>query len=147
MVTGTHGTSTSDERAAGRGPDEHTSIGTLISQLSEQASRLVHAEINLAKAEMAARAQQSGIGIGMFAGAAFVGFFAFATLVATAILGLANAVPAWLAALIVTLVLLAVTATLALLGRNQLQSGSSKPERTIENVKSDVEAVKEGLHG
>lgn len=146
MVTDTQRSSAGDERTTGRGP-EQTSIGQLVSQLTEQVKKLVMAEIELAKAEATARAQQAGVGIGLFAAAAFVGFFAVATLIATAILGLANAVPAWLAALIVTLVLLALTVALALVGRNQLQSGSSKPERTIENVKSDVAAVKEGLNG
>lgn len=135
MVTGTHGPSTND----------HQSIGELIGRLSEQGARLVHAEIELAKAEMAARAQAAGVGAGMFAGAALFGFFAFATLIATAIMGLANAVAPWLAGLIVSLVLLALTATLALVGRNRLKAGASMPDRTVANVKKDVDAVKEGL--
>lgn len=145
MVSGTHGSSGDGPRStaeAGGRP----SIGQLVSQLAEQVARLVRAEIDLAKAEMAARAQQAGIGIGLFLGAAFLGFFAFATLVTTAILGLANAVPAWLAALIVSVVLLALTATLAILGRNQLKAGTSMPAAAVENVKSDVEAVKKGVH-
>jgi hypothetical protein len=135
MVTGTHGPTAND----------HQSIGELIGRLSEQGARLVHAEIELAKAEMAARAQAAGIGIGLFAGAAMFGFFAFATLIATAIMGLANAVAPWLAGLIVSIVLLILTATLALVGRNRLQAGTTKPDRTVENVKKDVDAVKEGL--
>ncbi|HEX7806989.1 MAG TPA: phage holin family protein [Cellulomonas sp.] len=135
MVTGTHGPSTND----------HQSIGELIGRLSEQGARLVHAEIELAKAEMAARAQAAGVGAGLFAGAALFGFFAFATLIATAIMGLANAVAPWLAGLIVSLVLLALTAALALIGRNRLKAGASMPDRTVANVKKDVDAVKEGL--
>ncbi|CAN5145186.1 hypothetical protein BH11ACT1_BH11ACT1_17570 [soil metagenome] len=135
MVTGTHGPSTND----------HQSIGELIGRLSEQGARLVHAEIELAKAEMAARAQAAGVGAGLFAGAALFGFFAFATLIATAIMGLANAVAPWLAGLIVSLVLLALTAALALVGRNRLKAGASLPDRTVANVKKDVDAVKEGL--
>jgi Putative Actinobacterial Holin-X, holin superfamily III len=135
MVTGTHGPTAND----------HRSIGELIGRLSEQGARLVHAEIELAKAEMAARAKAAGIGAGLFAGAALFGFFAFATLIATAIMGLANAVAPWLAGLIVSLVLLILTATLALVGRNRLQAGTSKPDRTVANVKKDVDAVKEGL--
>ena len=135
MVTGTHGPSAND----------HQSIGELIGRLSEQGARLVHAEIELAKAEVAARAQAAGIGAGLFAGAALFGFFAVATLIATAIMGLANAVAPWIAGLIVSLVLLALTAALALVGRNKLKTGSTKPNRTVANVKKDVDAVKEGL--
>ena len=135
MVTGTHGPSTND----------HQSIGELLGRLSEQGARLVHAEIELAKAEVAARAQAAGIGAGLFAGAALFGFFAVATLIATAIMGLANAVAPWLAGLIVSLVLLALTAALALVGRYKLKAGATKPNRTVANVKKDVDAVKEGL--
>lgn len=126
--------------------DERRSIGRLVSQLSEQGARLVRAEIDLAKAELAASAKKAGIGIGLLVGAGFFGFFAFATLVATAVLGLANAVDAWLAALIVAVVLLVITGVLALLGKNQLQAGSPPVESTKENLKLDVGAVKGGLH-
>lgn len=122
-------------------------MGELFSRLSEQSSRLVHAEIELAKAELAQKAKASAIGIGLFAGAGLFAFFAFAVLVTTAILGLANAVPAWLAALIIAVLLLALTAVLALLGKRSLDSGMPRtPERARENVKQDVQAIKKGLH-
>ncbi|MFI2754149.1 phage holin family protein [Cellulomonas sp. P22] len=126
--------------------DERRSIGKLVGQLSEQGARLVRAEIDLAKAEMAATAKKAGVGIGLLVGAGFFGFFAFATLVATAVLGLANAVDAWLAALIIAVVLLVITAILALLGKNKLQSGTPPVESTKENLKLDVDAVKGGMH-
>jgi len=121
-------------------------VGELFSRLSEQSSRLVHAEIELAKAEVAQKLKASAIGIGLFAGAGLLGFFAFAVLITTAILGLAHAVPAWLAALIIAVVLLIITAVLALLGKRSLDRGMPpKPERATENVKQDVHAIKEGL--
>ncbi len=84
------------------------SIGELVSLLSEKTSQLVKDEIRLAKAEMADKAKHAGAGIGMFVGAGLFAFFALATLIACAVLGLANAVPAWLAALIVAVVLLLI---------------------------------------
>ncbi|WP_250443757.1 phage holin family protein [Actinotalea sp. C106] len=126
--------------------DARPSIGELVQNLTEKLSQLIRDEIALAKAEMTAKAKHAGIGAGLLAGAALLGFFALATLIATAILGLANAVPAWLAALIVALVLLAITATLALIGIKTLKKGVPPvPERAQESVKLDVEAVKEGL--
>lgn len=131
-------------------PDAHEdprSLGRLVSDLSEQTTRLVRAEIGLAKAEMTAKAKQLGLGAGLLVGAAVLGLYTFSTLIATAIIGLSNAVPAWLAALIVSLVLLAVTAVLALLGVRHVRKGTPPvPERAIENVKQDVDAVKKGLH-
>ncbi len=127
-------------------PPAQQSIGQLIGNLSEQAARLVRAEIDLAKAEIAAKAKQAGIGAGMLAGAAFLGFFAFAGVITTAILGLAEALPAWLAALIVTVLLLVGTALLAVFGGKRLQAGvPPTPDAAIESTKKDVEAVKGGL--
>lgn len=128
-------------------PSDQQSIGQLIGRLSEQSSRLVRAEIELAKAEITSRAQKAGIGIGLLAGAAFFGFFAFAVLIATAIIALNGQMALWLAALLVAVVLLLVTAVLAWLGIKRLQAGAPPtPERAVENVKLDVDAVKEGLH-
>lgn len=122
------------------------SLGELVSRLSVQTVRLVRAEIDLAKAELAQKATASAIGIGLFVAAAAVGFFAVAVLIATAILGLANVWPAWAAALFVAGVLLFVTAALALIGRRSLAGGKSPtPARTPENIKQDVHAIKEGL--
>ncbi|MDM8084456.1 phage holin family protein [Cellulomonas cellasea] len=129
-----------------RETEDRHSIGRLVSQLSEQGARLVRAEIDLAKAEMAARAKQAGIGIGLLVGAGLFGFFAFATLIATAVLGLATALDAWLAALIVGVALLLITAILGLLGKNRLQAGMPPtPDSAKENLKLDVEAVKGGI--
>ncbi|GGC03806.1 phage holin family protein [Cellulomonas carbonis] len=135
---------TSTRRTFGR--EERPSIGELVSQLSEKTSRLVRDEIQLAKSELATKAKHAGVGIGLFAGAAFLGFFGFAALITTAILGLSNAVSPWLAALIVAVVLLVVAAVLGLLGKKALDRGvPPTPDRAQENVKLDVQAVKEGL--
>lgn len=128
-------------------PTDQQSIGQLVGRLSEQGARLVRAEIDLAKAEIASRAQQAGIGVGLLAGAAFFGFFAVATLIATLIIALSGQMALWLAALLVSVLLLVITGALAFVGKNQLQAGvPPTPEHAVANVKRDVEAVKEGLH-
>lgn len=130
----------------GRSGDARPTIGELVSTLSEKLSQLVRDEIRLAKAELAEKAKHAAIGAGLLAGAAFLGFFGFAVLIATAVLGLANAVDAWLAALIVAVVLLALTAVLALLGKRALSQGVPPvPELAQASIKADVAAVKEGL--
>ena len=122
------------------------SIGELVSSLSEKLSQLIRDEIRLAKAELAEKAKHAAIGAGLMAGAALLGFFALAVLITTAILGLAEAVDAWLAALIVGVVLLIITAVLALLGKKALEQGVPPvPELAQASIKADVAAVKEGL--
>ena len=123
------------------------SIGALVSSLSEHLSQLVRDEIRLAKAEMADKAKHAAVGLGLFVVAAGLAFFAVATLVATAVLGLANAVPAWLAALIIAVLLLVIAGILGVVGKNALAKGSPPvPERAQASIKADIAAVKEGLN-
>ncbi|HMO11914.1 MAG TPA: phage holin family protein [Actinotalea sp.] len=122
------------------------SIGDLVSQLSEKTSQLVRDEIRLAKAEMAYKAKHAGAGIGLFVGAGVLAFFATGVLIAAAVLGLANAVPAWLAALIVALALLLIAGALGFAGKKLLDKGTPPtPVLATESVKADVAALKEGL--
>ncbi len=126
--------------------DGKQSIGELVSSLSEKFSSLIRDEIRLAKAEMAEKAKNAGIGIGMFVGAAVLAFWATGVLIATVILGIAEALPAWLASLIVFVLLIALAAVLALLGKKSLEKGTPPvPERAQANIKLDVEALRQGI--
>lgn len=122
---------------------QQPSAGELVQQLSEQTSRLARQEVELAKAELALKAKRAGLGAGLFGGAGMFGFYAVGALVATAILGLATAVAAWLAALIVTVVLAALAGALALQGRTKVsQATPPVPEEATESVKEDVQWAK-----
>jgi hypothetical protein len=125
--------------------EDRPSIGELVSTLSEKLAALVRSEVALAKAEMVEKAKSVGIGLGLFAGAAVFAFFGTGVLVATMVLGLAEALPAWLAALIVALVLFGITALLGFLGKRSLdKSNPPVPERAQASIKADVEALKQG---
>lgn len=126
--------------------DSRPSIGDLVSAMSDQLSRLVRSEIQLAKSELSDKAKHAGVGAGLLGAAGLMGFFAFALLLTTAVLALANVVPAWLAALIVAVVLLVIAGVLALVGKKALDRGTPPaPVRAQHSVKADVAAVKEGL--
>ena len=119
------------------------SLAELVQKLSEQTSRLAHQEVELAKAELAAKGKRAGIGAGMFGGAGVFGFYGFGALVATAILALATAVTAWLAALIVAAVLGAIAGVLAMKGRERVKEATPPvPEQATESVKEDVRVAK-----
>ena len=120
-------------------------IGALVHRLTEQIPELVRSEMRLAQAELTQKGKKAGLGIGMFSAAGLLAFFGLATLITTAILALALAVPAWAAALIVAAILLAIAAVAAVLGKKEVEQAiPPQPERTIENVKEDVAAVKGG---
>jgi uncharacterized membrane protein YqjE len=117
--------------------------GELLRELSDHTTTLVRQEIELAKAELSEKGKTAGIGAGMFGGAGLFGIFAFAALTTCIIAALTEALPLWLAALIVTVVYGAVSAVLALRGRNKVQEATPiAPEQTTESVKEDVQWAK-----
>jgi Putative Actinobacterial Holin-X, holin superfamily III len=118
-------------------------IGELLKQLSEETTRLVHQELELAKAELTQKGKQAGIGAGLFGAAGAVGLLAAAALTTCFILLLDLATPAWLAALVVAVVYAGVAAVLALRGRDRVkQAVPPVPEQTIDTVKEDVQWAK-----
>jgi hypothetical protein len=129
---------TRDPAAVHNGGDER-SMAELLKALSDQTTSLVRQEVELAKAEMAAKGRQFGIGAGAFGAAGVIGLFALGALTAAAVLALDLAVAAWLAALIVAVVYALAAGVLALIGRKRTQAGAPPvPERAIESTKEDV---------
>ncbi|MFG1943137.1 phage holin family protein [Nonomuraea sp. NPDC048826] len=119
----------------------------LVSDLSEQVSRLVRDELRLAKLELTRKGKRAGLGAGVVGAAGIVGLFGGAVLVTAIVLLLALVMPAWLAAAIVAVVLLAAAAVLGMAGKKQVQKATPPvPEETIASVKADIDAVKEGAH-
>jgi uncharacterized membrane protein YqjE len=119
------------------------SLGELLRQLSEQTTRLVHQELELAKAELTQKGKQAGQGAGMFGGAGALGLAALGALTACFILALDLIMPAWLAALIVAVVYGIVAFVLVKQGQAKMrQAAPPVPEQTIETVKEDVEWAK-----
>jgi uncharacterized membrane protein YqjE len=118
-------------------------LGELLRQLSQETTRLVHQEVELAKAELTQKGKQAGAGAGMFGGAGVIGFLALAALTTAVILALDAVMPAWLAALLVAVVYGALAALLALQGRNKVRQATPPvPTQTIETVREDVEWAK-----
>lgn len=119
------------------------STGELLKRFSEDATTLIRKEVELAKAELAEKGRQAGKGAAMLGGAGLFGVTAFGALTAFLILVLAEAMDAWLAALIVAAVYGAITAVLALQGKQKMEEAAPpQPEQTVETLKEDVEWAK-----
>jgi uncharacterized membrane protein YqjE len=119
------------------------STGELLKQLSNETTTLVRQEIELMKAELAAKAKPAGIGAGMFGGAGLFGLGAFLTLTAFFVVLLDGAMAIWLAALIVAVVYGAIAGVLALQGKQKVKEATPvAPEQTMESVKEDVQWAK-----
>ncbi len=123
-------------------PDD--SIAALISQVTEESSRLVRTELKLAQVEMTAKAKTAGVGIGAFGVAGVLALFGIGCLIVTAIFALALVLPTWAAALIVGVLVLAVAGVAALIGKKKVgEATPPMPTSAVENVKADVAEIKE----
>lgn len=120
-----------------------TSTGHLVSQLSQEVSQLVRDELRLAQVEVSGKAKQAGIGVGMFGVAGLLALYGVGVLIATAVLALALALDAWLAALIVGVVVLAAAGVAAVLGKKRVaEAAPPVPTRAMESVKEDVDTLR-----
>ena len=125
--------------------NDDPTLGALVHQLTQQVPDLIRSEMRLAQAEVAEKGKRAGVGIGMFSVAGLLAFFAIGTLITTAVLALALVVDAWLAALIVALVLLAAAAVAGLVGKNKVAAAAPpKPEMAMDGLKQDIATVKGG---
>ncbi len=118
-------------------------LPVLLRDLVAELRRLIAAEFALFKAEMTAKAKEAGVGVGLLVAALVLLFFAFGTLVTTAVLAFALIVPAWLAALIVAGILLVIAGIAILIGVVSLKKVPPIiPEETVESLREDVQALK-----
>lgn len=128
---------------AGEDPNDR-SVAELLKQLSEQTQTLVRDEIQLALLELKDKGKKAGLGAGLFGASGMIALFGVATLIAALVLALATAVDAWLAALIVAVVLLALAGLLALTGKREIEEAIPPvPQEALASTKDDVEVVKE----
>ena len=119
------------------------STADLIKALSEQTSRLVRQEVELAKTELTIKGKRAGAGAGMFGAAGLLALYAAGALIAAVIAALSLAMNVWLAALIVAVVLGAAAAVVALAGKKKVQEALPPvPEDSVESVKEDVQWTK-----
>lgn len=127
----------------GTGPTERRSLIALLTDVPRLIIELIQAEIAALKAEIASKLKSAGIGAGLLVGAATVAFFAALTFTAAAVLGLAEVLPAWAAALIVGGILIVIAGVLVAMGIAQLKRGlPPTPTETIESINEDVRIVR-----
>jgi hypothetical protein len=115
------------------------SVGDIVGDLSRDMTTLVRQEIDLATSELKSEITKLGKGAGMFGGAGAAGYLAliFLSLALTYLLD--NWMPVELAALIVGLLWLAVTAVLAVRGRQEIQAADPQLPVTQQTLKEDAQ--------
>ena len=127
---------------AHQNPGPQRTIGQLVADAAHDVQGIVRSEIALAKAEMSDGVKVMGRGAGMLAAAGVVALFAVGFLLTTLAWVIAIWLPTWAGFLIVTVVLLVVTAVLAMVGVKALKAAKPKPERAIAEAQQTIAAVK-----
>jgi hypothetical protein len=125
---------------------DERSLGDLFSDLSRETTTLVRQEVQLAKAELTQSATEAARGIGMLVAGGAVAYAGLFFLLLAIVFGLIEAGwDAWLSALVVGLVVVAIGAILVLRARESLKPANLAPRRTIETLKEDQEWAKEQI--
>lgn len=120
-------------------------IGSLVADLSSQASTLVRGELEYAQANLKAKVKNLGVG-GVHLGiAAFIGLYATGMLFVTFALVLAIWLPVWAGFLVVTAALLLFAGVFALLGVKKLKASQAYKVSPGDGFGKDVAAFKNGL--
>lgn len=125
---------------------DERSLGELFGDLARETSVLVRQEVQLAKTEMAQKASAIGKDIGLLTVGGAVAYAGLLALITTAIILLGTVgLPWWLAALIVTIVVLAIGGILVQRGLTALKHESMAPQQTIETLNEDRQWAKEQM--
>ncbi len=128
--------------AVGDDADSDRSLGSLVSSLTSDMSKLMRQELALAKVELREEAKTAGKAAGMLGGAAFAAWMTAIFISVTLMWLLDKWMDLTLAALIVTLLWGIAAAVLGLRGKQQLQTLNPKPEQTIDSLKEDAQWLK-----
>ena len=119
--------------------DDQTTLGELIGDLTQDLSRLMRQELELAKAEIRQEATKAGKAAGMLGAAGFAGYMTAVLLSLALAFGLATFMGLGWATLVVAVLWGIAGFALYSAGRSRLRQVNPKPERTIETLKEDAE--------
>jgi hypothetical protein len=126
------------------------SLVGLFSDLFRETSTLVHEEAQLAKAEISEKVSQLGSGAAEIAAGGAILFAGFIVLLFAAVNALAMFLPpehaAWLAPLIIGLLVMIVGYIALSRGRKHFKAETLKPSRTMESLRKDSEVLRGHLN-
>lgn len=120
-----------------------TSLGDLLTGVSQDISTLFRQEVELAKAELTESAKKAGKGAGMFGGAGLTALFALLFLSIAAWWGLGFVLNNALSAVVIAVIYGVVALILFLRGRKALKEINGVP-KTVDSLKKIPETVKPG---
>jgi hypothetical protein len=125
---------------------DERSLGDLFGDLSRQLSTLVRKEMELARTEVTTRARAATQDAALIGAGGALAYAGVLVLLGAVVLALVDAgLEPWFAALLVSVIAMAIGGALIWRGREGLKTTSLAPERTIETLKEDAEWAKEQI--
>jgi hypothetical protein len=121
---------------------EEKSLGSLFSDLNREIQRLIRDELTLFKSEMSLKIARGAKDVSFLAVGGAVLYAGFLAVVAAAVFLLAHAVPIWISALIVGVIVLGIGYFLVQKGLKDLKQTDFSPRETISTLKGDKEWLK-----
>jgi uncharacterized membrane protein YqjE len=107
--------------------------------------QIIRSEFRLARAELREKANRAAKPATTLAAGAILGFYGLGFLLLAIIYALSIALAMWLAALIVSALLIIISAILVVSGRNKLKQIQPVPEKTVETLKENVQWAKDQM--
>jgi uncharacterized membrane protein YqjE len=123
-------------------PDQDSSVGGLLRQLTREVPSLFTKELALAKAELSESMRVTKAGAASVATGGAVLLAGFIILLMSAVYFLSTLMEPWLAALIVGGVVVVIGLIMVSAGKKKFEASSFKPDRTIHSLHKDKEVVR-----
>ncbi len=128
---------------------EDRSLGELFSELSQETSKMLHQEVELAKTEMSRKVFQLIKDIAFLIIGGMVLYTGLFPLIGAAVIGLWVATPEtislWMSCLIIGFIFIGIGLFFLLKGIKNLKHEDLKPQKTIETIKEGKEWVKKQI--
>ncbi len=130
-------------RAHERPLPESRSVGELLRDLANDITSLIRSELALARTEAQEKLHQAIASVVMLLAGSLMAFAALIILLMAVVAVLDNFMPEWLAAILVSVVVVGIGYFLVRKGLNDLSAQRLAPARTTANIKRDVSLVQE----
>ena len=114
----------------------------ILRSIVRDVSRIVQAEIRLARTELAEKARDTGKAVKSLSGAAVIGLFAAACFITASIAALALVMPVWLAALVMGCLLTLISGGAYMAGSHRMKRVDLVPHATEQTLKENIEWAK-----
>lgn len=121
------------------------SLRDIVGDVAQDAQLLVRGELALARVELDRKLERAIIALVWVFGGMFVGFAGLIVLLMAAVYALTYVIPAWAAALVIGILIVAIGAGLGWTGIKMLSLSKLMPERLTRNVGQDARLVKEHI--